>query len=422
MKRNALKGFAIVAVALLLISSLSGCVYANMTINLDECGSGTELTEIGFDTQWLKHLYGTESYDGFWQYSTVDRYMKDLNGRKYYTGLNKEGFTFPEEMLFNSGVTAINGNLGSFYVETVDGGFELNVALDEEYGPNMKPNVKVPSLKDATKENLKDVYLYDAIAQNVDGLFLNVTVNMPYDVKQVSGSTIGVTVKGKTITLDYMKMAKSGEHSWKFSSVKTVKQNVFPDVSNNAWYAKSVNAIADGGMVKGFGDGNFYPNKNVTLAELCAIVVRGLHSGIKDNKTYWAKDYIEYAQRMNFVLSKRKATKENWDIPATREQAAYAISVASGKELVPFEMMNKDFGYIEFEDIKDVNEISEEMKYQILLAYNIGMVQGLPDGRFAPKSNVTRAEICQMFYNIGWKSTNDAIHVNLEWWEKFMNE
>jgi uncharacterized repeat protein (TIGR02543 family) len=53
-------------------------------------------------------------------------------------------------------------------------------------------------------------------------------------------------------------------------------QNVFSDVSADAWYAEAVNAMAQGGYINGYPDGSFRPNANITRAEFVAMVVRFL--------------------------------------------------------------------------------------------------------------------------------------------------
>lgn len=48
----------------------------------------------------------------------------------------------------------------------------------------------------------------------------------------------------------------------------------FPDVKDDAWYAKYVNAMADIGVFIGDEKGNFRPNDPLTRAEAAAMVYR----------------------------------------------------------------------------------------------------------------------------------------------------
>ncbi len=56
----------------------------------------------------------------------------------------------------------------------------------------------------------------------------------------------------------------------------TVESNYvaeFPDVNNSSWYAKYVNYAVEAGIVNGYGDGTFGPNKFISRAEVAKIVV-----------------------------------------------------------------------------------------------------------------------------------------------------
>ena len=47
----------------------------------------------------------------------------------------------------------------------------------------------------------------------------------------------------------------------------------FADVSDDAWYAKAVNTLASLGLVSGYSDGTFQPNRTITRAEFTAIAM-----------------------------------------------------------------------------------------------------------------------------------------------------
>lgn len=56
----------------------------------------------------------------------------------------------------------------------------------------------------------------------------------------------------------------------------------FTDVPADAWYAEAVNALADGGLIQGDGNGHFNPDGLVTYGELAAVIAR----------LYLSKDYV----------------------------------------------------------------------------------------------------------------------------------
>ena len=53
----------------------------------------------------------------------------------------------------------------------------------------------------------------------------------------------------------------------------------FDDVPAGSWYAEAVNTLASLGMIKGAGDGRFYPNSPITRAEFIAIAMRFANGG-----------------------------------------------------------------------------------------------------------------------------------------------
>ena len=119
------------------------------------------------------------------------------------------------------------------------------------------------------------------------------------------------------------------------------------------------------------------------------------------NPEYWAKDDIIYAQKLELFTYKAAPTAENWDIPASREQAAYAILLSCHKQIA--------YKKVDPNSIKDYGEIDDAMKDVIISAYQFGIINGRPGGTFGPKEYVTRAEISQMFVNADWVEAKSDI-------------
>lgn len=58
------------------------------------------------------------------------------------------------------------------------------------------------------------------------------------------------------------------------STVGFAGSKLFPDVDENAWYADAVASLSEKGIIQGYPDGTFGPNKNVNRAELAVILDR----------------------------------------------------------------------------------------------------------------------------------------------------
>lgn len=61
-----------------------------------------------------------------------------------------------------------------------------------------------------------------------------------------------------------------------FHSIPEDYQGYFPDVKEGEWYTQYVEAAVREGLIQGFEDGNFYPDRLITRAQACVIVNRAL--------------------------------------------------------------------------------------------------------------------------------------------------
>ena len=81
----------------------------------------------------------------------------------------------------------------------------------------------------------------------------------------------------------------------------------FIDVPQDAWYAEAVNVLASLGIINGYKDGSFLPNKAITRAEFAAVATRFADakggtvefSDVPDD--FWAKDNIATAAAYGWI-------------------------------------------------------------------------------------------------------------------------
>ena len=77
--------------------------------------------------------------------------------------------------------------------------------------------------------------------------------------------------------------------------------NSFSDVDSTRWSNEAVSTMANGGYIKGYEDGTFKPENNITRAEFVTIVARFTEARTTDGDYYrdidghWAKGYIQTA-------------------------------------------------------------------------------------------------------------------------------
>ena len=83
--------------------------------------------------------------------------------------------------------------------------------------------------------------------------------------------------------------------------------NPFSDVAFAAWYNNGVSTTANAGIVKGYPDGTFLPNNNITRGEFATIAARFLSDAytgpdlFTDISGHWAAEYINRAASMGWI-------------------------------------------------------------------------------------------------------------------------
>lgn len=217
----------------------------------------------------------------------------------------------------------------------------------------------------------------------------------------------------------------------------------FNDVKTSDWFYEAVSKCEDLGIICGYGDGNFGPNDNITMQQVCLITNRCEMStiGYYDDPDTPLKDYgkggtginehtspIYYAKRQGFVgywpgenslpKNPRFVTFKDYDKNAYREEAlscfyrAYTLKNFANTIKPYKDAIEETMTYIENPNIPDYSEISDLFKEHIYEAYKIGLATGYDStGLFKPQNEITRAEFCQMIFNSG---LIEALHAKKE--------
>lgn len=87
----------------------------------------------------------------------------------------------------------------------------------------------------------------------------------------------------------------------------TGKANQYSDVPNGKWYTDIVNALASAGIIAGYSDGTFAPNKNIKRAEVIAICAQFFEQGSASlpytdvSSSHWAYKQIITAQARGWI-------------------------------------------------------------------------------------------------------------------------
>lgn len=173
--------------------------------------------------------------------------------------------------------------------------------------------------------------------------------------------------------------------------------NSFTDVKTSDWFSPAVSAMADGGLVAGVGDNRFAPNSNMTVAAFSTIVCRaaGLSTD-SGTSSYWGYGAVKQCLDAGYISNHGDIGSANYDKPISREEAIAGMTKLDG---VSGKAPDKTWTLA---DIPDGSDISANYQDAIVKAYNLGITTGMdPQGTFKPKNNLTRAQVAQLFYNVG---------------------
>lgn len=188
---------ALVLAAALLCAVLSGCMADSLEVSINRDGSGTLTGYIGFTEEGLEMAkeYGEVSQ------SDLQGLMPfEYRGTTYYGMVMDAPFASIEE--FNAVFSE-----AAAYVSDVaeDQNVTADFTLSKKADGGLRLSGKVTSQEiEADEMGIMEMLLEDMIVS------FNFTFADP--VKQVSGATQGVTVSGKTVSIDFLKIGLGGSY------------------------------------------------------------------------------------------------------------------------------------------------------------------------------------------------------------------
>ena len=237
----------------------------------------------------------------------------------------------------------------------------------------------------------------------------------------------------------------------------TSYSNSYTDVPTSMWCYHPVMTLTEGGLLAGYGGGKFGPNDSLTRAQTAIIFTRlvgnqpggnllgyeifednavasrafaaifyagrleeGLGGGSttlteKETSVLYNAGGVDGGMLTNYVSNERHAigstTNAIYD--------AWYASVAAGRNVTPITSVDDlpdgddihkwiDENYVIMGKVLIMksatkDEIVAACERAICRAYNLGMIGGVDSkGTFAPYSPLTRGQIAQILYNVGW--------------------
>ena len=171
----------------------------------------------------------------------------------------------------------------------------------------------------------------------------------------------------------------------------------FADLEASHWAYNSVQELVKKGIVKGYEDGSFHPDDSITREEFVKVIVEAFSMQPETGelpfrdvrKDDWSYPYLCTAVK-NGLIQGVSAEAFGYGQNVTREDAAVILErTLEGQRItLPEENEKIRFG--------DEAEMADYAKGAVEKMQRAGILNGLPGGRFAPKQQAARAEVCAM--------------------------
>ena len=169
----------------------------------------------------------------------------------------------------------------------------------------------------------------------------------------------------------------------------------FYDVPKDHWAFEYIAELVDRGVIAGYEDGSFKPNKTVSRAEFAKIMVGAAGIVTADNSLYftdmqghWAIPYVNAARE---YLTAYADNTYRPNQAAVREDVTIAMVKLKG-----YDVSDVDFSYLS--GFTDTDSISNNVKTYVAVAVEKGLINGFEDNTFRGQGTLTRAEAATLLW------------------------
>ncbi|MGQ7885881.1 RCC1 domain-containing protein [Paenibacillus sp. WC2504] len=148
------------------------------------------------------------------------------------------------------------------------------------------------------------------------------------------------------------------------------------------WAKENILQAAEKGIVNGYSDGSFLPDRVITRGEFLKLAVTAMHLPIASESTggAWYQPYVDAVQKAGILQA--GDLQQGWDLPITRQE----IATVALRVITP--------------DLQKVNTVMDP-SFVMSEAVSKGIIQGLSDGSLAPNEATTRAQAVVVVERVG---------------------
>ncbi len=174
----------------------------------------------------------------------------------------------------------------------------------------------------------------------------------------------------------------------------------FTDMAGYEWASAAVKSLVDNFIVNGTTDTTYEPSRPIKREEFVKMITAGLRlTGAEANVTMadvkesdWFYSAVGAAERANLITGDNDGnfgagqyiTRQDAAVIASRAAKYKGVSLVSEKDIT-------------FTDEADMASYAKNEIYKLARA---GVINGMDDGSFAPRNNITRAEAAKLLYGL----------------------
>ena len=177
----------------------------------------------------------------------------------------------------------------------------------------------------------------------------------------------------------------------------------FPDVSPKNTHYEAISALANQGVIQGFPDGTFMPNKEVTRGQAAKMIVKAFNLSVLDPKDPAFSDVDKFNEYRPYIATLKSLGVINGysdgtygvEKSVTRAQMAKMIALAI------------DLTASSNHPFKDIPKTSASNEY-IAALYENGITTGTTATTFSPTKKITRGQLATFIYRAQSKAPEQA--------------
>lgn len=161
------------------------------------------------------------------------------------------------------------------------------------------------------------------------------------------------------------------------------------------WASAMIRELANRGVIHGYPDGTFRPNRSLTRAEFIVLLVQVLGLKVEngviytDTQEHWAKEAISTAQHHGLIQGGAVFAPND---PITREQMAVVLAKAIGLRSKANARDKTSAASVDSMLYDDADEVSAWARDAVQSVTELRMMMGTPGNSFKPQASTTRAE------------------------------